>query len=204
MGIICQLKRISPEILDEFKNNPSQVEYFFKSRWNRSVSPFASEWDVSPLDLHKHYGEYLTVLLAGYQPGSDWSVKDKRLLIELIFAELRKSFPEFLVIDNSEWDGLPLVNAICSGRDVGPDLGYGPTRYLLPEEVEIIASALDDISVESFSERYEMLSYEVDSKIYIDWSEEEMLQWLTDYYIALCSYYQETARQKQAMLLYFC
>ena len=123
-------------------------------------------------------------------------------MIELIFAEYRKSWPEFLVIDNSAWDGLPLVNAILSGRDLEADLGYGPVRYLLPEEVEIIASALDDISVESFAERYEMLSYEVDAEIYIDWSEEEMLQWLTDYHIALCSYYQETARQKQVMLLY--
>ncbi|MBO1346873.1 MAG: DUF1877 family protein [Hormoscilla sp. GUM202] len=165
MSIICELKRIPPEILDEFKNNPSQVEYFFNSRWNRSVSPFASEWDVSPLDLHK-YWDHMTVLLAGYETRSGWSFKDKRLLNELIFAEYRKSWPEFLVIDNSQWDGLPLVNAIFSGRDVGPDLSYGPARYLLPEEVEIIASALDDISVESFSERYEMLSYEVDAEIY--------------------------------------
>lgn len=204
MVIICQLKQISPEILDEFKKNPSQVNWFFKSRWDRSVSPFASEWDISPLDLNKHYWEDLTVLLAGYQRASNWSVKDKRLLIELTFAEYRKSWPEFLVIDNSQWDGLPLVNAILSGREIGPDTGYGPARYLLPEEVEIIASALDDISVELFAERYEMLSYEVDAEIYIDWSEEEMLQWLTDYYICLCYYYREAARQKQAMLIYFC
>ncbi|MBC6477946.1 MAG: DUF1877 family protein [Hormoscilla sp. GM7CHS1pb] len=75
MSIICELKRIPPEILDEFKNNPSQVDWFVKSRWDRSVSPFASEWDVSPLDLHKYWDD-MTVLLAGYETRSGWSVKD--------------------------------------------------------------------------------------------------------------------------------
>jgi len=106
-----------------------------------------------------------------------WSVKEKRLLIELIFAESRgthEHFPEFLVIDNSEWDGLPLVNAICSGRDIGQKAtGYGPARYLLPEEVEIIASGLDAISVKGFCERYDRLSCYVDSGLPFDWSGDE-------------------------------
>ena len=38
---------------------------------------------------------------------------------------------------------------------------------------------------------------------YIDWTDKEMLYWLTDYYIKITHYYKDAANRRKAMLLYF-
>jgi hypothetical protein len=36
----------------------------------------------------------------------------------------------------------------------------------------------------------------------MDWSDEEMFEWLTDYYNDMVNYYQDAATNGRAMLLY--
>src|SRR5512138_1718613 len=36
----------------------------------------------------------------------------------------------------------PLGHAILGGKELGPDVGYGPARILLPDEVKATAAAL--------------------------------------------------------------
>ncbi len=47
------------------------------------------------------------------------------------------------ILTGDPWEGQPpLKNAILGGTEIGPDLGYGPARYLTPEEVGIVTGTL--------------------------------------------------------------
>jgi hypothetical protein len=45
--------------------------------------------------------------------------------------------------------------AILGGTEIGDDTGYGPPRYLTPEEVCRVAAALNATSRETLAERYD-------------------------------------------------
>jgi hypothetical protein len=169
--------------------------------WAALEKQFLQEWEVSELDLHKYF-QQLTFLLAGYVPthySSGW------LLPEFAAAytnQLNQDFLPFLVIENSEWDSYPLVNAIGAGAELGYETSYGPVRYLLTNEVEQILDGLRQLTAAGFQERYQQESQKISPLPWIDWSEEEMLAWLTDYYNQMVNYYQDAATNQRAMLLY--
>jgi hypothetical protein len=168
--------------------------------WEALEKQFLQEWEVPELDLHKYF-QQLTFLLAGYIPAyysSGWLLPE----LEVYSNQLDKNFLPFLVVDNSGWDNRPLVNAIGAGAELGYETGYGAVRYLLPNEVEQILDGLLQLTEEGFQERYRQESQKTTPCPWIDWSEEEMLEWLTDYYNEMVSYYQDAARNQKAMLLY--
>lgn len=168
--------------------------------WGDLEKQFLQEWEVPVLDLHKYFQE-LTFLLAGYIPGyysSGWLLPE----LEVYSNQPDKDFLPFLVVKNSEWDNHPLVNAIGAGANLDYKTGYGPIRYLLPNEVEQILDGLLQLTEEGFQERYRQESQKATPCPWIDWSEEEMLEWLTDYYNEMVSYYQNAATNQRAMLLY--
>jgi Domain of unknown function (DUF1877) len=176
------------------------------NRWKNNYSLQALEqqllfeWETPELDLHKYFTE-LTYLLAGYVPSyfsSEWITPE---LIS-VARKNRNDFLPFLAIENSKWDGLPLVNALGAGTEIGAEMGYGKARYLLPEEVGDILDGLLFLSEEGFQERYKRESKKVEPCPYIDWEEEEMLDWMTDYFNDIQNYYEDTFRNKEAMLLY--
>lgn len=51
-------------------------------------------------------------------------------------------------------DDSPLSKVVLGGARLGPDLGYGPARYLTPAEVKAIAHALSETSFESIWTRF--------------------------------------------------
>jgi hypothetical protein len=55
---------------------------------------------------------------------------------------------------------------------------------------------------EGFQERYRRESEKANPLPWIDWDEEEMLDWMTDYFNEIQDYYTDTCRNKKAMLLY--
>ncbi|MFB2971624.1 hypothetical protein ACE1CD_21895 [Aerosakkonema sp. BLCC-F183] len=102
---------------------------------------FLSEWETPELDLHKNF-QGLNFLLAGYIPGhvsSKWTIPELRafvgtqsqkpflssLIQALVGTQSPKDFLSFFAIENSQWDGLPLVNAIGAGNEIGYETGYG-------------------------------------------------------------------------------
>lgn len=177
---------------------------------------FLLEWEIPELDLHKYWPE-LTFLLAGYIPGdfsSEWTIPelkvqknvDDRSWWRKLFwpqkSDRQKDFFSFLVIDNSALDGLPLVNAIGAGAEIGYSTGYGPVRYLLPNEVEEILDGLIKLSEKGFQQRYQRESEQEKPCPWIDWSEEEMLEWMSEYYNEIVDYYRDASANQKAMLLY--
>ncbi|MCD8489772.1 MAG: YfbM family protein [Desertifilum sp.] len=168
--------------------------------WKALEQQFLQEWEVPELDLHKHF-QQLTFLLAGYIPAyyaSGWLLPE----LEVYSNQLNKDFLSFLVVENSEWDNRPLVNAIGAGAELKYKTGYGPVRYLLPNEIEQILNGLLQITEDGFQERYRQESKKAVPCPWIDWSDEEMLEYLTDYYTEIVDYYQDAVVNQRAMLLY--
>ena len=221
MGIVCELKQISAPTLEVLKQSSSQVSSFFSARYSTpeeelmddqnpflpsilearlrsSEGQFIDEWKVPALSLHKYWVE-LSFLLAGYIPGSDWTIPELRSLA----TQAKKDFLPFLVIENSQWDGLPLVNVIGAGTKFGYSTSYAPVQYLKPDEVEQLLHGLIKLSKNGFQERYRRESQQEQNCSWIDWSEKRMLKWLTDYYKDIVDYYKSAVANHRAMLLYF-
>lgn len=93
-----------------------------------------------------------------------------------------------------------LGKAILGGREIGPDVGYGPARYLEPNEVKKVAKSLKTVSKEDLLSRFNLKAMKA-AKIYACRDEGE-LQLAQDYFTRVCNYYDEAAARGDAMLLY--
>jgi hypothetical protein len=52
----------------------------------------------------------------------------------------------YLLTGKAEKAPPPVGNAILGGQDIGGDLGYGPARFLTPQQVREVRIALSAIS----------------------------------------------------------
>jgi len=90
------------------------------------------------------------------------------------------------------------------GTPIGPDIGSGPARYLLPYQVREVAQALTDLPRNELAQRYEPKAMD-DVGIYPQiWERDDNdgLEYVLSYYDNLVRYYQNAAGKNHAMLLY--
>ncbi|MEH2245179.1 hypothetical protein [Nostoc sp.] len=66
----------------------------------------------------------------------------------------------------------------------------------------VILDGLLKLSPEGFQNRFIRESQKSEPIPWIDWIEEEILDWMTDYYNEIVDYYQSTVRQQKPLLLY--
>lgn len=61
------------------------------------------------------------------------------------------------LLNGQTWEGEPpLLNAVLGGKTIGDvDVGYGPARFLEPEQVRALTDALTDISPAELLERFD-------------------------------------------------
>jgi len=205
---VPDLKREYTETLKQnaraiFGNLPAGRSKHWKNTydWQALEELFLTEWEIPELDLHKYWSD-LTFLLAGYDPC--YYNKPQGKIPELIVEKgYKKDFLPFLVIDNSQWDGKPLVNAFGAGKDIGYETGYGPVRYLQAgDEVGQILDGLLELSQEGFENRFMLESQKPNPVPWIDWSDEEMLDYMVDYYNEIVDYYETAVRNQKVLLLY--
>ncbi|HLP91679.1 MAG TPA: DUF1877 family protein [Nostocaceae cyanobacterium] len=192
---------LQQEARKAFGNLPNSSQQTQNYDWKALQQQFIAEWETPELDLEKLYPE-LTFLLAGYVPGyisSQWTIPELRTLAN---SQNQQDFLSFLVIENSQWDGLPLVNAIGAGTEIGYSTSFGAVRYLETEEIRQIVDGLILLSESGFQERYTRESEKAQPLSFIDWSEDEMIDWLIEYYNEIQAYYEDALSQQKAILLY--
>lgn len=202
-------------------------EKFERFRWigkykqETLKNQFLVEWEIPELDLDKSWSE-LTFFLAGYIPVyiSSWAVPElekfktpnpqtstQQGLFRKLFSPRsfykQKDFLDFLVIEASEWDGLPLVNAVGAGMGIDYARDYGPMRYLLADETEQVLNGLIKLSEKGLEERFWREAGREEPCSYIDWSDkEDLLEGMIYLYNETLSYYREAVMNQRAMLLY--
>jgi hypothetical protein len=139
--------------------------------------------------------------------------RDHQELSNYIFSE-----PKNLIELDKAWAGIhflltgnawpvspgPFSWAIFGDHEIGEDNGYGPARYLTPEQVKSIADALEDISEEKLKQGFN--PGEMDKDVYPMgiWAKEgpEGLSYLIEYYQKLVTAYKTASMSKQAMLVW--
>ena len=111
------------------------------------------------------------------------------------------------LLNGDKYDGkLPLVNAVLGGSPLDdpdrPQLDYG-VRYLMPDEVREVAKALSQLSESELRSRFNpsLLSA---AKIYPNVWERgaEELDYLMFHYARLVKFFQDAAKNGEAMLIY--
>jgi hypothetical protein len=105
----------------------------------------------------------------------------------------------FLLTGDVSAGATPLANAVLGGQEIGPDLGYGPARFLTPEQVREVAAALASITPQEFEKRFNWTAMEK-GEIYA--VHEDGAEWLRDAFERMQEYYQAAAAQGNAMLLF--
>lgn len=60
-------------------------------------------------------------------------------------------------LTGSAWEPVgPLGDVVLGGEEFGEDLGYGPARWLPPNEVARLADALDALGADAFVTRFDL------------------------------------------------
>ncbi|MBD2492247.1 DUF1877 family protein [Aulosira sp. FACHB-615] len=186
-----------------FGNTPAGRSKQWKNTydWQALEELFLSEWENPELDLDKSWEE-ITFLLAGYI-ATYYNTPQGKIPELIVEKGYEKDFLPFLVIKNSQWDGKPLVNAFGAGKDLYFDRDYGPVRYLQAgDEVGQILDGLLELSQEGFKNRFIKESQKPNPVPWIDWSDEEMIDYMTDYYNEIVDYYETAVKEQKALLLY--
>lgn len=180
--------QISPELLEKIKNK-------------QTATPHDPE-DVTYLVVYPNQGEPPKDLYEGaIQPISldkSWNVLHYLLTG---IADLNQLIGP---------DAPPLHKAILGGTEVGKELGYGPAKYLTPNEVKEVSKALSDVSKEDLQRKYDTEIPKVSNDLYPAiglqnperWKDPEERNYFLSFLEPLKSYYQDAATKGNAMLLW--
>ncbi len=107
------------------------------------------------------------------------------------------------LITGQEWEGdPPLSLAVFGHEEIGEDGGYGPARYLTPEEVRTVSAALSAITTEELRRRFDPAAFEA-AEVYPNvWDEDpdDLFEEIESYFSGLVAYYRDAASRGNAML----
>jgi hypothetical protein len=106
----------------------------------------------------------------------------------------------YLLTVNASTTTAPLGNAVLGGKAIGPDVGYGPARYLDAEQVQEIAGALSNVSWDAIVDRVDLKAM-IDANVYCSGHEDD-LAYARHHFEGLVTFYADAALRGNAMLLY--
>ena len=116
------------------------------------------------------------------------------------------------LLTGTAWEGEPPSNFIVSGgRPVGDeDVGYGPARGFTSGEVREIADALSDLASDALLARYDHAAMNrldiypggSDGWLPRERDENELIEYLADYYEQLREFVIGAAKEGEALLVY--
>lgn len=109
------------------------------------------------------------------------------------------------LLTGDTWAGRwPLVGAVMGGTTISDeDVGYGPARYLKPDEVAEVSHALTAISTRELLSRFDVNCVQ-DADIYPHaWSgNEEDREYIAYYYAELQTFFAKATAAGQAVILF--
>jgi hypothetical protein len=109
----------------------------------------------------------------------------------------------YLLTGEAEGGEPPLADAILGGTEIGSDMGYGPARYLTPDQVKRISGALSGLTRETLREHFDPADF-AENGIYPsiwDEDEDELFDELMGYFDQMSACYRDAAKSGKAMLL---
>lgn len=98
-----------------------------------------------------------------------------------------------------------VLNVVMGGTAIGDEGGYGPARYLLPEQVKEASQALGGLSKNELRKRFDPAAFEAAHIYPRGWTVGEpdaAFEWLWGKFVAVRDFFQEVARCNDVMLMY--
>lgn len=109
----------------------------------------------------------------------------------------------YLLTGESDGGELPLSLAVWGGEEFGPEVGYGPARFLTAAQVAAVANTFQGITVESLSAKFDPQDMEK-KQIYPDviWVRDgsDALDYLLENYQQLEVFYRDAAARGDAVI----
>jgi Domain of unknown function (DUF1877) len=209
MGMIGHVRQITPSELQRLQRQPGDVQQFLHgkalanagrlqsalARVRQLAQQARSSGTTNPTELEKTRAEILHELQsAGVKlPGE--GADNEGLSLEKSWHSLH-----YLLTGKTEEAPPPLGYAILGGSPIGDDLGYGPARFLSPEQVREVAVALSELSPEDLAQRFDLDAMSA-ANIYACTDEDE-LEMAQHYFSKLVQYYSDATAKGNAMLLW--
>ncbi len=209
MGMIGHLRQITPDKLKNLQRNPAAVKdaVHGETTWTAAkVQDALQRIQETSEELRRRAARksaeeqrqirsQLLKELAAANAGFPYGPEEDILSLEKSWHVLH-----YLLTGEPQEAPPPLGNAILGGTEIGGDLGYGPARFLAPQQVREVASALAPISKPDLAKRFD-LDAMIKARIYPcrDYDELEMAQ---HHFEHLSRYYADAAKNGNAMLLY--
>ncbi|NJM09055.1 YfbM family protein [Candidatus Gracilibacteria bacterium] len=136
-----------------------------------------------------------------YGDAANESLSDRTLDIDKTWHTIH------FLLTGDAWEGvLPLRNAVLGGSPLGDiDVGYGPARFLLPEEVRDTAAALTNLPFATLEQRFnlgELAAAQIYPSVWDNRHRDDELAYLKPNYEALVQFFAQAAEGDNAMLLY--
>jgi Domain of unknown function (DUF1877) len=212
MGMSGHLRQVTPNALHRLRRNPESVEELVHGKGpadpgemlavlqrTQKIALDARAGVINdPAEKERIRAQILKELAGvGVKVGAgvDGGPTEDGLSLEKSWHVLH-----YLLTGKAEEAPPPLGNAILGGQQIGEDLGYGPARFLTPQAVREVATALNAISKDDLRKRFDLKAM-MAAKIYPvrDQSELRLAQ---DYFALVSRYYAEAAAAGNAMLLW--
>lgn len=144
---------------------------------------------------------------------------DDPLLIEgFLYPDGGESEPANYIDVDKAWHGIhflltgkadggvgPAGLAILGGEPIGDDVGFGPARLLLPNEVRSVSSALTALDIETLRSRYipgDMAKADIYPTEIWEREGDEAFDYLVKNYRSLVKFYADAASRGDGILLW--
>ena len=121
------------------------------------------------------------------------------------YIDVDKAWHGIHYLLNGQADGgmLPLSLAVVGGEEFGPEVGYGPARFLTPAQVSAVSAALSGLTLEALRERFDPQDMKA-KEIYPDviWVRdgEDAFDYLMEGYQQLVVFYRDAASRGDGAL----
>jgi len=110
----------------------------------------------------------------------------------------------YILCGSDSPNGTALGDAILGGSAVGGDLGYGPARLILPDQIKTINSALTAVDFHELCQNVNRDSSIVKELYSADALEEDTDYVLEKYFQKLVKLYSENSKGTNSILTYLC
>ena len=145
---------------------------------------------------------------------------DEDSIEEFLYPDDEDSSPPNSIDIDKSWHGIhylltgqaeggegAVALAVFGGEEFGPEVGYGPARFLLPEQVVQIAGALSKIEASELAKRFNPKDMTA-KDIYLTpmWERDgnEALDYALEYYQQLPLFYRDAASRGDAVIQWLC
>lgn len=210
MSMIGHLRTITTDELRKLKKDPDSVKAFLHGNQNANSGDAkaallrvqeigrqakASGKTIDPKENEKLRDQILKELESAMAKRSSAGVKAEGLSLEKSWHILH-----YLLTGSAEETNFTLGKTILGGKELGPDIGYGPPRFLEPPEVKEVATALQEVFEVGLEKRFDLPAM-MAANVYACRDESE-LKLAQHYFEQVVRYYSEAAHRGDAMLLY--